>query len=674
MADGNQQLVIDLEARLTKFEKAFKKASGIANDNWKSVENRGRVAAERLDGSFARLARPHSVKIHVEESGLKSVQQALNNLRMPHDALNFEHLKGGLGGIAAGLGLEEVKKLSDLWTQAGNRIAAADVEARKVPIVLNEVAEIALRSRTSLEQVAQVFAGLNRAGQTFGASQAQALVATEAVTKAMTLSGSTTQEIQGALSDLTQGLQAGVLQGQELKALLREVPDFATALAKELHVGVGELKEMGSQGEITSEKVFRALLHASGSIDTKFAKTAATIEQAFGNLETAAARFVGTNSTLQGATFATTAALQGLANHFGIIGTGAAAVGLIVATRFISGALTPLTVSLAANARQALVTGAAHVEFANIVGTSVIRLGAATLATRAFSAALALVGGPVGAVLLGVTAAATWYAAEAQRAEVASRKYADAYDKLKASAMGAAGGIKQAGDAVAETAARMNAVELNNLGKELKQTEADAKSAVSGVSAALVEYQLQASSAGEASAVIFDRVPAGAEEANRALKNVEAALHGDAKAALTAQNEVNALANAHPDLQPLADRFNPLLAKLAGIRATLAALKSEIAGMNAPAAKPADTHWTGKLDVTKERDQFAGQILKDRIDDANKDDAYRARKKMADILKNDPGIVSPGDAYKNALKEIAIEDEPSGGKGHKAHKPNPFNS
>ena len=97
---------------------------------------------------FARFGKPRHTTIHVETSGIAAAQAALNNLKLPHDMLNFEHLRSGVGGIAAGLGLSEVSKLADTWTQAGNRIAAADVEARKVPIVLNEVADIAHRSRT----------------------------------------------------------------------------------------------------------------------------------------------------------------------------------------------------------------------------------------------------------------------------------------------------------------------------------------------------------------------------------------------------------------------------------------------------------------------------------------------------------------------------------------------
>ena len=77
---------------------------------------------------------------------------------------------------------------------------------------------------------------------------------------------------------------------------------------------------------------------------------------------------------------------------------------------------------------------------------------AGSVAARTFSAALALVGGPVGAVILGVGVAATYFASKAQEASVAAQRYSSDLDKFKASGAAAADAIKHVGDAAAETA------------------------------------------------------------------------------------------------------------------------------------------------------------------------------------------------------------------------------
>jgi membrane protease subunit (stomatin/prohibitin family) len=48
MSTETEQLVVQLEARIDQFEKSFRKASQTANDNWSSIENRGRQAGARL--------------------------------------------------------------------------------------------------------------------------------------------------------------------------------------------------------------------------------------------------------------------------------------------------------------------------------------------------------------------------------------------------------------------------------------------------------------------------------------------------------------------------------------------------------------------------------------------------------------------------------------------------
>lgn len=57
MADDTQQLLVSLEARVTNFEKAFQRATKLANDNWSAIEQRGKQAASNLDAQFANVGK-----------------------------------------------------------------------------------------------------------------------------------------------------------------------------------------------------------------------------------------------------------------------------------------------------------------------------------------------------------------------------------------------------------------------------------------------------------------------------------------------------------------------------------------------------------------------------------------------------------------------------------------
>ena len=662
MAEPAERLQIDVEARVTQLEKSMQRASRVANDNMKSIERRGQDAATRMDASFTRIMRPRSIKldVHAPTAEVSALQRALDSLHVP-EGLNFEHLKASLGGVAAGLGLNEVRKLADEWTNAGNRIAAAGVSAANLPDTLARVSGISERARGSLEQAAQVYASLNRAGKEFGATQAQVAIGTETVIKALSLSGSNTSQIEGALSDLAQGLQRGVLQGQELKALLGEVPAIAEAIAKEFGVSVGEVKELGTAGKLTSERVFKALVSAAGDVNKAFANTKPSIEQSFNVLETAATRFVGQNGAMQLATSGTAAALQGLASHFSLLANGAGALGLVIATRLVANGLTPMAAGLLSSARAAASAAAAQIEFSGIVGTSIVRMGAASLAARGLSAALAFVGGPVGAALLGITAATVFFTERAQDAEERSKRYADALADLKAKAETAAGGVHHVGDEVARTAAEMDAVQINRLSQQLKQAEVDADEAADKLRQLSEFTQAYGSTAPDGAAL------------KAFFAAIEKGLHGNADAALAAEQAIAALANSDPSFQPLVDSFMPLLERLAGVRASVNATRAAIAALSAtPMPAAAGPSPYGSLDAEGIKASIGSRLMKERLDDANNTKDSRARKKLAEIYGSANGTVTPGQAYKTGLAEIAIEDTPSakhgGGRTRKAPK------
>lgn len=652
MADDAQRLIIDLEARLNNFEKAFKKAGGIANDNWRAVEARGQAAAKRIDAAFSGFSKNRELKLNLPLADVSKFQSELDRLSLP------DRLRNSLGGIAAAFSINEIRKMADEFTDAKNKIGAAIDDASKAATTTSAVADIAERSRSSFTATADLYARLSRASKGFGATQAEVAVAVETVSKALQITGASAQEATSSALQLGQALGSGKLQGDELRSLSENAPLLMGAIAKEFGVAQSALKDLGAQGSLTSDRVFKALLTAAPEIGRTFAGTTATTAQAFEALTTAATRFVGENGAVQAGMRATSQVLQGLSTHFGAAANAAGVLGLVIASRLVSSGLTPLVTAFAANARATASAAVAQIEFSSIVGTSALRMGAATLAARGFSAALSLIGGPVGAVLLGVAAATTYFAAEAQKAEEASKRYTADLADLEAKAEAATPAVAGLGNAVAETATKMNALEINRLGQQLHQAEADAEAAALKLQELTTFVQEYGQSAPE-----NDRLKSFFEK-------IEKAMTGDTAAALAAEQAIADFANSDPNLQGIADAFLPVLERLAAVRASIAATKASIASLSGQAVpgKPADTSGA-TLDVAGEKRDFGAAILKQRVDKAGKDDGLRAREKQGEILKDAGDLVSPGDAYKTAVAEIKIEDAPSGGGGRSRKAP-----
>lgn len=104
----------------------------------------------------------------------------------------------------------------------------------------------------------------------------------EILNKAMVVGGGTAEGNKRALIQLSQGLSSGVLQGDELRSIREQAPYLASVLAQGLNkiddrfIGttVGDLKELGAQGELTSDVVIRALEAMQDQVDATFADKA----------------------------------------------------------------------------------------------------------------------------------------------------------------------------------------------------------------------------------------------------------------------------------------------------------------------------------------------------------------------------------------------------------------
>lgn len=102
------------------------------------------------------------------------------------------------------------------------------------------------------------------------------------INKAMVLGGGTTEENNRAIVQLSQALSSGVLQGDELRSLREQAPYLAKMLAEGLgniddqYIGttIGDLKELGAQGVLTSSTVIKALESMRGKIDEAFDESA----------------------------------------------------------------------------------------------------------------------------------------------------------------------------------------------------------------------------------------------------------------------------------------------------------------------------------------------------------------------------------------------------------------
>jgi tape measure domain-containing protein len=170
---------------------------------------------------------------------------------------------GSLGGLAAAAGgALAVKFVADVGLQAESaqvRLKALTDEFGEYNEAQAAAARIAQTLRISTTEAQGSFASLYASLRPTGITIQELEKAFIGFSAAARNSGATAQETSNALIQLKQGLASGVLQGEELRSIREQAPLAAQAIAKELGVSIGELKDLAAQGQVTTDVVLRAL-------------------------------------------------------------------------------------------------------------------------------------------------------------------------------------------------------------------------------------------------------------------------------------------------------------------------------------------------------------------------------------------------------------------------------
>lgn len=179
-------------------------------------------------------------------------------------------------------------KVSEFFAPFQDRLAAVDARLRNT---IQTSATTARRIRDDITSMSQdtglgfapsadAFLRMARNRGSIGANTSELLALTEATQKLGVISGAGAGETASGMLQLSQALASGRLQGDELRSIMEQMPALAKAIADGLGVSVGQLRNMGSEGQLTSDKVFAAILSQIEKIRSEFAAMPDTVERA----------------------------------------------------------------------------------------------------------------------------------------------------------------------------------------------------------------------------------------------------------------------------------------------------------------------------------------------------------------------------------------------------------
>lgn len=201
-------------------------------------------------------------------------------------------LRQAAGAVGVGLGVREVFNLADSYQQLQNRLRfLANGDLGRVNALFGEMQQVAARTRSELGTTTEAVVKISMATKTLGLSQGEVVQFTERLNKTIKLSGASTAGADAAMLQLSQGLSAGALRGEEFNSVLENAPGILQVIAKQLGVTTGQLRLMAFDGKLTSDVIIEAFRKAGPEIDKSFGNTVPTISDSlvlFKNNATAA--------------------------------------------------------------------------------------------------------------------------------------------------------------------------------------------------------------------------------------------------------------------------------------------------------------------------------------------------------------------------------------------------
>lgn len=169
--------------------------------------------------------------------------------------------------------------LTDELTGSTARLNLIAQEGESVAAMQESIFQAAQRSRGSyLDMVDSVSKLKLLTGDTF-ANTAEATAYAELLNKQFVIGGADASSMAGATRQITQALGSGRLQGDEFVSVMENAPLYAQAIAKYLNLSIGELKELSSQGVITSDILKGAMFSVAEETNARFAEMPMTIAQ-----------------------------------------------------------------------------------------------------------------------------------------------------------------------------------------------------------------------------------------------------------------------------------------------------------------------------------------------------------------------------------------------------------
>lgn len=233
--------------------------------------------------------------IEIREDGARVVKKNIQDLGKTGDATmnQMSKLQTVLAGLVSAKVIKDTILLADEYANMLNRLRVVTKGHEQLHAAMNAVFRMSRETRTALAANIDMYSRIALNTKRMGLGMKDVVRFATQLNHAIILSGVTAREAQWGMVQFSQGLAAGALRGDELRAVMEQLPIVTKTLTNYLGIGRGELRQWAFEGRVTTQVIIDAFNDAEKSLAERFGRRIPTVDQALTTLHNSLTKFTG---------------------------------------------------------------------------------------------------------------------------------------------------------------------------------------------------------------------------------------------------------------------------------------------------------------------------------------------------------------------------------------------
>jgi len=215
----------------------------------------------------------------LDQASLNNVEKGTQRVKdRANEAANaFRNVVVAFASVAT---VRAVIDIADEMQNVRSRIAQLPQTIGEVGAAFDVIAAHASASGMKIEAYAALYTRVGNAAKDYIKTQEDLLGITDTISQALVVGGASAQEASAVMTQFSQALASGVLQGDEFRSMAEAAPQYLDKLSEAMNIPREQLKKMASEGKLTAKAVIEATRTMSVYFDDKFKQMPMTVGRA----------------------------------------------------------------------------------------------------------------------------------------------------------------------------------------------------------------------------------------------------------------------------------------------------------------------------------------------------------------------------------------------------------